>query len=146
MLVVKQLLVTAACALALAGCGGDDSAAPADTEPALTWQGVSEPRPRDGVLEVEAFRSHTEAVDAEFEREPEALVRKYLGVGDGALIVDGPRATLLRDSLEDDSIRAERWLVDLEREGDVWAVAAARWEQRCHENRGHQMFSPELCV
>jgi hypothetical protein len=147
---MRYVLAATICTLLLAGllagCGSDDSAEPAETEPGIEWQGVPEPRPRDGMLEVEAFRSYTESVDAEFEREPQTLVREYLRIEDGTLTVQGPRATLLRDSLEDDSVRAERWVLDLEREGDVWAVAAARWEQRCHEQRGHPTFSPELCL
>lgn len=142
MLGMRYVLAATFCACVLAGCGGDDdsSATPA------TWEGVAELRPRNGALDVEAFRSYLERVDAEFERKPETLVREYLRIEDGTLTVDGPRTTLLRDSLEDDSVRAERWLLDLAREGDVWTIVAARWEQRCHEQRGHQEFTPELCI
>jgi hypothetical protein len=141
---VRYVLVAAMSAVLLVGCGGgddDSGAAQADV-----WQGVAELRPRDGVLDVEAFRSHLESVDAEYEQKPETLVREYLGVADGELTVEGPRATLLRDSLEDDSVRAERWLLDVAKDGDTWTIVAARWEQRCHQNRGHQEFTPELCV
>jgi len=143
---MRYVLVATFCAVLLAGCGGDDADEAATTEPAPTWEGVSELRPRDGTLDVEEFRAYTESVDEEFEADPEALVREYLRVDDGEVTTDGPRTTLLRDSLEDDSVRAERWLLDLAREGETWTIAAARWEQRCHENRGHQAFSPELCI
>jgi hypothetical protein len=143
---MRYVLAATFCAFLLAGCGGDDDGDTAGTETVATWEGVPEPRPRDGVLDVERFRSYTESVDAEFETDPEALVREYLRVEDGEVTVDGPRTTLLRDILEDDSVRAERWLLDLSRDGDVWTIVAARWEQRCHENRGHQAYSPELCI
>jgi hypothetical protein len=140
------LVVAAACAFLLSGCGGDDSAEPGDDGRAIEWQGVAELRPRDGALDVEGFRTYTESVDAAFERKPETLVREYLRLTDGTLTVEGPRATLLRDSLEDDSVRAERWLLDVAKDGDAWTIVAARWEQRCHEQRGHQTFTPELCL
>jgi hypothetical protein len=144
---MRYVLVATMCALLLAGCGGDDAdeAAPT-TAPALTWDGVSELRPSDGVLDVEEFRAYTESVDEDFETDPEALVREYLRVEGGEVTTDGPRTTLLRDSLEDDSVRAERWLLDLAQDGETWSIVAARWEQRCHENRGHQDFGPQLCI
>lgn len=143
---MKHGLVVAACVVLLSGCGGNASSEPADTQPEIAWQGVPDPRPRDGVLEVDAFRGYAENVNGDFELDPAALVREYLRVDEGVVTVDGERATLLRDSLEDDSVRAERWVLDLEREGDVWAIVAARWEQRCHEGRGHATFGPELCL
>ena len=143
---MRYVLAATFCAFLLAGCGGDDAEEAATTAPAPTWDGLAELRPRDGVLDVEEFRAYTESVDEEFEADPEALVREYLRVEDGEVTTDGPRTTLLRDSLEDDSVRAERWLLDLAREGETWTIVAARWEQRCHENRGHQDFTPELCI
>jgi hypothetical protein len=142
---MRCALAATICVLLLAGCGSDDGDA-AGTTTVAGWEGVPEPRPRSGMLDVEGFRSYTESVDADFETDQEALVREYLRVEDGEVTVGGPRTTLLRDSLEDDSVRAERWLLDLAREGDVWTIVAARWEQRCHEQRGHQAFSPELCI
>jgi hypothetical protein len=147
MLAVRYVLVATFSALLLTGCGGGESGAvPTETSTAIGWEGVAELRPRDGELEVDEFRAFAAGVDAIWEREPEALVREYLGVDDGEVTVDGPRTTLLRDSLEDDSVRAERWLLDLAQEDETWTIVAARWEQRCHENRGHQDFSPELCI
>jgi hypothetical protein len=143
---MRYVLAATFCAFLLAGCGGDDADEAATTEPVPTWDGLAELRPRDGVLDVEGFRAYTESVEEEFETDPEALVREYLRVDDGEVTTDGPRTALLRNSLEDDSVRAERWLLDLAQEGETWTIVAARWEQRCHENRGHQDFSPELCI
>ncbi len=144
---MRYVLAATICVLLFAGCGGgDDAATPSTTQHAIDWEGVPEPRPRDGVLAVDAFRSYLRAVEAEWEREPEAVVRRYLRIDDGALTVDGTRAILLRDSLEDDSVAAERWVLELERDGENWSLHAARWEQRCHQGRGHQEFGNELCL
>jgi len=98
------------------------------------------------VLEVETFRQHAEAVDESWERAPTALAREFLQGDEGETSVHGGRVTVLRDGLEDDSIRAERWVLELERDDDRWTLLSARWEQRCHVGRGHQTFSAELCL
>jgi hypothetical protein len=143
---MRFVLAATICLLLLAGCGGGDDGDAAGTTTVATWQGVPELRPRSGTLDVEGFRAHTESVEADFETDQEALVREFLRIEDGEVTTAGPRTTLLRNNLEDDSVSAERWLLDLARERDVWVIVAARWEQRCHQNRGHQEFSPELCV
>jgi hypothetical protein len=124
----------------VAACGGESQPA----SPA-TWNGPQRPYPADGVLSVDGFRAYADSVDADWERDPAALAREFVRA-DGQTTVSDSRVTLLRDSLEDDSVRAERYLLDLERDGDVWTLKSARWEQRCHVGRGHQDFSPELCL
>jgi len=126
-------------ASAIAGCGGS-------SEPHAEWAGPPELRPREGILVVETFRQHAEAVDEDWESDPEALAREFLQRDEGETSVDGDRVTILHDGLEDDSIRAERWVLELVRDEDVWQLVSARWEQRCHADRGHQVFSPELCL
>jgi hypothetical protein len=141
MLRSMRLLAILALVLAtvVAACGGTDEAAPA------SWDGLQRPYPTDGVLPVDDFRTYADSVDADWEHDPAALVREYVRAA-GAVTVAGSTATLLRDDLEDDSVRAERYVLELEQDGDVWTVVSARWEQRCHDGRGHQEFSPELCV
>ena len=49
--------------------------------------------------------------------------------------------------LLDDSVRAQRYKLELSRRDDgTWKIESASWAQRCQEGRGHQDFSPELCV
>ena len=127
-------------ALGVAACGGRDEAAPA------AWSGPSFPYPADGVLPVGDFRAYADSVDADWERDPAALAHEYTRAHDGDVSVDGTRVTVVRDGLEDDSVRAERFTLQLAREGDVWALVSARRDQRCQEGRGHQQFGPELCV
>jgi Tfp pilus assembly protein PilP len=136
---VRGFVVLLLLVLALAGCGGGSGEA-------HEWAGLERPYPENGVLPVDEFREHAESVDEDWEREPEALAREYLGVEDGTVTMAGPRLTLLRDSLEDDSVRAERYVLELEQDDDVWELVSARWEQRCHLMRGHQEFTPELCL
>jgi hypothetical protein len=131
-------LVTVIPVLLLAACGASP------THP--DWSGPAELRPRDGVLEVKAFQEHAEAVDEDWERDPEALAREYLGELEGEVSVDGSQVTLLREDLQDDSVEAERFVLELEPDDERWKLVSARWEQRCHAGRGHQVFSPELCI
>ena len=142
---MRHVLLVTISALALAGCGSNE-AAPGETATAVGWEGVAELRPQGGELEVDPFRRFAESVDAVWERAPEPLVREYLGLDDGSIVVEGEQAILLRDNLEDDSVRAERWVLELERDGELWTLASARWEQRCHQGRGHQDFGNELCL
>jgi hypothetical protein len=59
---------------------------------------------------------------------------------------DEASVTVTRDGLADDSVRAVRYVIVLDRNGDgTWSVRSARRLQRCHLNRGHQDFSPQLC-
>jgi hypothetical protein len=124
--------------LLLAACGASP------THP--DWSGPAELRPSDGMLEVDEFRAHADAVDEEWERDPEALAREYLGGLEGEVSLDGTQVTLLRDDLQDDSVEAERFVLELEQNGESWKLVSAQWEQRCHAGRGHQGFSPELCI
>ena len=124
--------------LLLAACGASPTHA--------GWSGPAELRPSNGVLEVDEFRAHADAVDEEWERDPEALTREYLGALEGEVSLDGTQVTLLRDDLQDDSVEAERFVLELEQNDESWRLVSARWEQRCHTGRGHRVFSPELCV
>ncbi len=154
MLSSMRLLAILALVLAtsVAACGGgeDESGAPAG------WNGPQRPYPADGVLPVEEFRAYAESVDAEWERAPGALALAFLRLPAGGGGPESPtvtvsplagqEVTVTRTGLADDSVAAERYVLTVEEDGDRWALAAAQWEQRCHPMRGHQEFSPELCV
>jgi len=144
---VRSLPLLLCFLLALAACGSDDRPEAAITDPALGWAGPSDLRPRDGTLDrVEGFRAYVEIVNRDWKNDPEGVAREYLLVGEGDASVDGTTVTILRDRLEDDSIRAERWVLELERAGEGWQLVSARWEQRCQLGRGHQSFGPSLCL
>lgn len=141
--------VLLAVVLALAGCGGEDA-------PAL-WEERPELQP-DGDIPVEEFASFQDEVDARWERSPVLLAGEFLRLDESDAFrtsVDadaGPEATgpatvtVTLDGLQDDSVAAERYVLELSRSDDAWALESATWAQRCQAGRGHQAFTPEPCV
>jgi hypothetical protein len=152
------LLVAAA-----AGCGGGGEtttvtvtttvAAEAAAPPALP-----SPLPEDGTLPVDDFNAYAESVDEPWERDVAAVLSAFVGAGgadaarqsfEATVRGEGSAATatLLRDGLLDDSVRALRYDAELRRLGSgAWELVSATWSQRCRAGRGHQDFSPEACV
>jgi hypothetical protein len=138
-------------ATAVAACGGDDE----DAAPA-SWGGLQRPYPESGELPVDEFRAYAEAVDEEWERDPVGLAQAFLRMAPAeptspeepsvAFINQGPLVTVVREGIPDDSVRAERYVLELDEDDGHWTLVSARWAQRCHDGRGHQDFSPELCV
>ncbi len=159
----------------LAGaCGGDDEATETvtvtepvtvtetvpsgttTTAPPGSWAGIPEPPPADGTLPVDEFNAYAESVDEPWERdialvtaefvqreEMETGSSSYQGTSNG----DTATTSLVLDGLADDSVRARRYDLTLSRRPDgTWLIDSARWAQRCQPGRGHQAFTPELCV
>jgi hypothetical protein len=55
--------------------------------------------------------------------------------------------TVTKEGLADDSIGAIRYGLEFERQADdSWRLLSAVWAQRCQGGRGHQDFTPELCI
>ena len=161
-------------AVGVAGaCGGDDQAAietvtvtepttvterttGTTTTPPGGWTGLSEPMPGDGTLPVDAFNLYAEGVDEAWERDIEQVTARFVQQGEadagsrsfqGTSNGDAASTSLLLDGLFDDSIRARRYELTLSRRPDgTWRIDAARWAQRCQEGRGHQAFTPALCL
>jgi hypothetical protein len=143
-------IVVLVLATGVAACGGEE-----DTAPPATWNGPQRPYPESGDLPVEDFRAYAESVDADWEREPRALAAEYTQLAETAgapeepavaMAVDGQAVTVTRSRLADDSVADERYVLELDEHDGHWSLASARWEQRCQPMRGHQQFSPELCV
>ena len=147
-----RVLVLALAVLALAACGGDDESTEA------RWGGPPRPGP-DGAVAVEAFDEHLDTVDEPWERSPLPVAVEFLRVDEReptAATVDVDLApegattgtvTATFENLLDDSVRDARYTLELERREDgTWRVAAARYAQRCRPGRGHEDFTPELCV
>ena len=147
LLAILWLLV----ATLVAACGGDDDAA----APA-TWGGPQRPYPANGVLPVDDFRAYAESLDEEWEQVPEELAREYVrppaetgGPESPTVTVSGlvgQQVTVTLEGLADDSVAAERYVLELDEHDGHWSLVSARWEQRCQEQRGHREFSPALCV
>ena len=134
--------------LAAAGCGSDSEA---------TWGGPPDPA-ADGTVAVEAFNAYAADVDdawegsaamsaAEFLRLDERSVTRTTIEAEASGEGSGPETVVVTlDGLLDDSVRAERWTLRFVPDGDDYELAHAEWAQRCQPERGHQDFSPELCV
>jgi hypothetical protein len=123
----------------LAGCGGDD-------------EEVGESVP------VERFNERAAASRAPWTRSVDRFAAEFLRLDrrdDEALQVSfeertggrDPEITVTLDRLSDDSVRAERYVLSLERQTDgTLRLVSARRSWRCWEGRGHQDFSTELCL
>ena len=141
-----SLLATAA----LVGCGND-----VDVE--LVWGGPPDPG-AGGVVSVNGFAGFQDNVDEHWERSATMAAAEFLRLDertasrttiDGKASAEGmgPQAvTVTLDGLLDDSIRAERWTLAFEPEGETYRLTAALRELRCQRDRGHQEFSAEDCV
>jgi hypothetical protein len=145
---VRPLLLLAA-VLALAGCGS--SARHAD------WN-----RPQakpDGTLPVSAFNDFLAGDGQDFARSPIEAVTKFLRLDSTSAAVTTFKATspgevrnfsevvVTLDGLLDDSVRAARYTIELQRDaGGKWRLRAADWAEQCQQGRGHQDYSPKLCL
>jgi hypothetical protein len=103
------------------------------------------------------FNDHAADVDEPWERSPALLAGEFLRLDRReatrtSIVADAPgegtetaEVTVLLEGLLDDSIAAERFGLELRRQGDVWTLESARWSQRCAAGRGHEDFSTEPC-
>lgn len=127
--------------------------------PPSAWEGLREPLPADGTLQVDAFNAYAESVDEPWERDLAATVNEFVGRDRSEApsvsfqATSGPEgsgptsASLLLDRLPDDSVRARRYDLTLSRRQDgTWRIDSASWAQRCQQGRGHQAFTPALCL
>lgn len=121
------------------------------------WAGPPDPA-ADGTVAVEGFTEHQEDVDEPWEGSAAMAAAEFLrldertaatttiegrATGEGA----GPETvTVTLDGVFDDSVRAERWTLEFEPDGDDYRLVSAALAQRCQVDRGHQDFSPEPCV
>lgn len=145
---VRRIVLLAA-VLALAACGS--SSARHDE-----W---SRPQARpDGTLPVSAFNEFLAHKGQDFAHSPIEAVTKFLRLDDTSAAMTTLRATspgevrnfsevvVTLDGLLDDSVRATRYTIELQRDaGGMWRLRAADWAEQCQPDRGHQDFSPNRC-
>jgi hypothetical protein len=155
------LLTLAAAALLTAGCGGygdDDeestpsqSAQPAPPVPAATAGGaiaveefnafLAEEKPAFATSALQTATEFTHAEEGQARRMSVAVVAQHPEGGHDVAV------TVERDGLLDDSVRAVRYEILLEKTADgTWRLRSAKRTQACHRDRGHQDFSPQLCT
>jgi hypothetical protein len=156
---VRRASLALIAAALLAGCGSDDNngsnagtgTGDTFTTAPTTWDGPPEPS-EDGTISVAGFNEYARTLPDE-QRGPRELALEFLQVEAPPYSVDvetrpgGSTVTLLRDNLEDDSVRAQRYTLEfaLFSGGEV-NLGSARVDYKCQPNRGHQNFSPELCL
>jgi hypothetical protein len=138
---------TLAAVLALAGCSSGEP----------EWPGP-EDLGADGSVPTEGFADYAADVDEHWERSPALVAAEFLRLdeqeapettieSDTGPEGGGPaKVTVTLDRLLDDSVQTRRYELELSRDGEAWRLDRATWTQRCRTNRGHQDFSPELCL
>ncbi len=125
--------------------------------PQTGWPGPS--LRADGTVPVAAFNAFVDTSRATWRQSPLRTSVEFLQLDDTTAVTTTVRVTTNPDSLRqadvvvtadgllDDSVRGTRFEVHLTRRSDTsWRLTSARWSQQCQPNRGHQDFTPALCV
>ncbi|MBA2569047.1 MAG: hypothetical protein H0V11_06840 [Actinobacteria bacterium] len=133
-----------AAVLLVAGCGGYPSDSGSDSATTVEKKPDAELEQR-----VEEFNSLLRETKPGWRFSAEKTVQHFVP-GDTAyeVVVDEGEstATATSPSLEDDSVRHERYELDLlTSDADGWTIGSAIRTFQCQPNRGHQDFSAELC-
>jgi hypothetical protein len=143
-----------------AGCGyGDDDEEPEARPQAQAVPRVPEPEDGTGSLPVDEFNDFVDEARPAFAASALRTAIEFAHAGEGqaattsVVVFEGPEGsadeatvTVTREGLADDSTRALRYLIVLERaDGESWRLRSARRTQRCQPGRGSQAFSTKLC-
>jgi hypothetical protein len=160
--VVLRLAAALVVLLLAAGCGygdDDDDDKQPPTRPAQPVPRVPEAEDGTGALPVQDFNDFLEEARPAFATSALRTAIEFAHAGEGqaastsVVATEGPEGgddqasvTVTRAGLADDSVRAVRYVIALERGGDgTWRLRSAQRLQQCQRNRGHQDFSPQLC-
>jgi hypothetical protein len=155
----RVLAAAVAVLLLSAGCGYGDDDEESPSQQAQPVPEVPEPRPGNGTLPVAKFNDFVAEERPAFATSALRTAIEFAHAGDGeaattsVVAFQGPEGNaeeasvvVTRDGLADDSVRALRYQIVLERANDgTWRLRSARSLQRCQPNRGHQEFSTKLC-
>lgn len=128
-----------------------------DVEVELVWGGPPDPEP-GGIVSTGGFAAFQANVDEHWERSATMAAAEFLRLDERTAVETtiagkssgegtGPQTvTVTLDGLLDDSVRAERWTLVFQQEGETYVLTNALREQRCQPQRGHQGFSADDCV
>ncbi len=142
---MRRLVILAA--LSAAGCGAKEDA---------TWS--PPPLLSRGELRIDGFNAYAAASDERFASSPSLTALKLVSPEErpGATVSfdqtggeDAPTAQvrITFSRLEDDSVEAVRYVIELRRsDDDRWLVESAQRTFRCHRGRGQQSFEADLCL
>jgi hypothetical protein len=156
------LALMTAMATVPAGCAGygDDEGGTPEATSTQAAPRAPAPKSGSGSLPVADFNAFLERTQPAFATSALRTAIEFANAGHGqaaktSVIAsegaegnsDEASVTVTREGVADDSIRAVRYVILLDRNGaGTWSVRSARRLQRCHEGRGHQDFSPQLCT
>jgi hypothetical protein len=153
------LLLLAVVLAAGCGYGDDDEASPRSDAQAQAVPRTPEPEDGTGSLPVDEFNDFVDAERPAFATSALRTAIEFAHAGEGqaamtsVVAFEGPEGTadeasvtVTRDGLADDSTRALRYRIVLERADDEsWRLRSAQRTQRCQRGRGSQEFSTKLC-
>jgi hypothetical protein len=144
-----------------AGCGyGDDDDEEQNSRPqAEAVPRVPEPEDGTGSLPVDEFNEFVDEARPAFAASALRTAIEFAHAGEGqaattsVVAFEGPEGsadeasvTVTSDGLADDSVRALRYRIVLQRADDEsWRLRSAQRTQRCQRGRGSQEFSTKLC-
>jgi hypothetical protein len=122
------------------------------------WRGPGTPS-ETGELEVEGFNAFVREERPDWATSPLRSALEFMMLGDPlgqttTILVDYPSTeggspavvTITQDRLPDDSIRSARAVLTFREAGPRWRLVSATVSSRCWPGRGHQRFSPALCI
>lgn len=126
---------------------------------ATAWERSPRLEP-SGDIPVGEFNAYLESAEPPWDLSPLRSALEFLSLDDpGArttrIVMETPSpevgdeavVTVTEDGLPDDSVGAVRYVLEFERQaGGGWRLLSAAWAQRCQDGRGHQDFTPELCI
>jgi hypothetical protein len=111
------------------------------------------------MVAISGFNDFLAGDGKEFASSPIAAVTEFLGLDESTapettIVATSPaevrnfsEVVVTSNGLLDDSVRATRYTVELQRDqSKLWRLRAADWAQRCQPGRGHQDFSAKSCV
>jgi hypothetical protein len=139
--------------LALGGCafGGAVTSGTNTARPPATWPGPPQPG-KDGSVSVQGFNEYVQTLPPSRRGGPKELALEFLQPrGKYQLTMatrpGGSTVTVIRDNLEDDSVRADRYVLNFALvTGGRVLLMDAHVSFRCQPGRGHQQYSARLCV
>jgi hypothetical protein len=148
---VTRVLVVGTAGLVLAGCGSSGGSRAA-------WSGPPKPDAA-GHVETSGFNDFLAGDGKPFAQSPVAAAAAFLALdrssaAETTIVATSPgevrnfsEVVATQDGLLDDSVRATRYTLELQRDKDrLWRLRAVDWAQRCRPGRGHQGFTAEDCV
>jgi hypothetical protein len=148
-----RLLASALLAIMLlAGCGGYSTGSGSGSATTVATEESRPPPDPDLQRRITSFNDMLRQTKPDWRFSAKETVRRFVGgdTANQAIIEehgDTASATATSAGLEDDSVQQERYGLELVKSAtDGWMIKSGVRTFKCQQNRGHQDFSPELCL